>query len=99
MFGKLVEEEEGAWGLVLSYLICGIGGNIASVIMLGKKVGNLKDGVRLISAIAGRVKKENKNQRYGTCTKCRSSALALLGPCLACSRFPFWFGSGLIYSA
>lgn len=39
VFGKLVEEEEGAWGLIISYLICGIGGNIASVIMLGKQVG------------------------------------------------------------
>lgn len=38
VFGKLVEEEEGAWGLILSYIICGIGGNIASVIMLGKQV-------------------------------------------------------------
>ena len=34
VFGKLVEEEEGAFGVVASYLICGIGANIASMLLL-----------------------------------------------------------------
>lgn len=34
VFGKLVEEEEGAFGVVASYLICGIGANVASMLLL-----------------------------------------------------------------
>lgn len=30
VFGRMVEEEEGAFGLVVTYLVCGIAGNIAS---------------------------------------------------------------------
>jgi membrane associated rhomboid family serine protease len=32
LFGRLVEEEEGAKGLIMSYLICGFGANIMSLI-------------------------------------------------------------------
>jgi len=32
IFGKLVEEEEGAFGLIASYLICGLGSNIISLL-------------------------------------------------------------------
>ncbi len=31
IFGKLIEEEEGTSGVILSYLICGIGANVASI--------------------------------------------------------------------
>ena len=33
IFGKLIEEEEGLVGVVLSYLVCGIGANVASVLL------------------------------------------------------------------
>jgi membrane associated rhomboid family serine protease len=34
IFGKLIEEQEGEFALYLSYLVCGLGANIASVIFL-----------------------------------------------------------------
>lgn len=34
IFGRLVEEEEGAFGVVLAYLICGAAASLASLIML-----------------------------------------------------------------
>eukprot|EP00898_Chlorokybus_atmophyticus_P001930 jgi/Chlat1/2738/Chrsp182S02899 len=39
VFGKLVEEEEGSWGVWLSYLACGVGANIASWLALPSRVG------------------------------------------------------------
>ena len=38
MFGRIVEEEEGFWGVLVSYLICGLGANIASILLLPKNV-------------------------------------------------------------
>lgn len=34
VFGKVVEEEEGAFGVIASYLICGIGASIASYMLI-----------------------------------------------------------------
>ncbi|EKX37028.1 hypothetical protein GUITHDRAFT_116754 [Guillardia theta CCMP2712] len=34
VFGKLVEEEMGGWGLLLCYALCGILANVASIIFL-----------------------------------------------------------------
>jgi hypothetical protein len=41
VFGKIVEEEEGAFGVWFSYLFTGIGANLASYLMLPKVVGGL----------------------------------------------------------
>ncbi len=30
IFGKLIEEEEGGWALIISYLVCGLGANLMS---------------------------------------------------------------------
>lgn len=34
VFGRIVEEEVGAWGVILCYLLCGVGANLLSVIFL-----------------------------------------------------------------
>ena len=34
LFGKLIEEQEGTLGLLLSYLVCGLGANLLSVLFL-----------------------------------------------------------------
>ncbi len=39
LFGKLIEEQEGTLGVLVSYLICGIGGNVISVIFLSGGAG------------------------------------------------------------
>jgi membrane associated rhomboid family serine protease len=39
LFGKLIEEQEGTLGVLVSYLICGIGGNVISEIFLSGGVG------------------------------------------------------------
>ena len=41
IFGKLVEEEEGAFGVWMSYLVTGIGANVASWLLLPKSVGGV----------------------------------------------------------
>lgn len=41
VFGKIVEEEEGAFGVWFSYLFTGIGAGLASYIMLPKAAGGL----------------------------------------------------------
>ena len=41
IFGKLVEEEEGAFGVWMSYLVTGIGANLASWLVLPKSVGGV----------------------------------------------------------
>jgi membrane associated rhomboid family serine protease len=39
LFGKLIEEQEGTLGVLVSYLICGLGGNLISEIFLSGGVG------------------------------------------------------------
>ena len=41
IFGKLIEEEEGAFGVWMSYLVTGIGANLASWFLLPKSVGGV----------------------------------------------------------
>jgi len=41
IFGKLVEEEEGAFGVWMSYLVTGIGANLASWLVLPKSAGGV----------------------------------------------------------
>lgn len=39
LFGKLVEEKEGALGVIASYLVCGLGANLISVLFLSGGYG------------------------------------------------------------
>jgi membrane associated rhomboid family serine protease len=39
LFGKLIEEQEGLVGVVVSYLVCGLGGNLISVLFLSGGAG------------------------------------------------------------
>jgi len=41
IFGKLIEEEEGAFGVWMSYLVTGIGANLASWLVLPKSAGGV----------------------------------------------------------
>lgn len=41
IFGKLVEEEEGAFGVWMSYIVTGVGANVASWLLLPKSVGGV----------------------------------------------------------
>ena len=41
IFGKLVEEEEGVTGVVVTYFVCGIFGAIASLVFMGKNAVSL----------------------------------------------------------
>lgn len=41
IFGKLIEEEEGTFGVWMSYLVTGIGANLASWFLLPKSVGGV----------------------------------------------------------
>lgn len=36
LFGKLIEEDEGTFGLMLSYLVCGLGANLISALFMSK---------------------------------------------------------------
>ena len=41
IFGKLVEEEEGTFGVWMSYVVTGVGANVASWLLLPKSVGGV----------------------------------------------------------
>ena len=39
VFGRILEEQEGSWALVFTYLLCGVCANVASVLLLGHGAG------------------------------------------------------------